>query len=31
MLQNIFVGALLVIVVAAGAFGWWIDNGSDKK
>ena len=27
MIQNIFVGLLGVIVVAAGIWGWWIENG----
>ena len=27
MVQNIFVGLLGVAVVAAGIWGWWIENG----
>ncbi len=26
MLENIFVGLLVVISVGAGIFGWWVDN-----
>lgn len=33
--QDIFVGILCVIAVAAGVWGWWVDNGGsfrkDKK
>ncbi len=32
MAQNIFIGVLCVVVLAAGVWGWWIDNGrTDKK
>ena len=27
MILNIFVGIMFVIVIAAGFWGWWIDNG----
>ena len=28
---NILVGVIIVICVAAGIFGWWIENGDDEK
>ena len=32
MVQNIFVGVLCVIVLAAGVWSWWVDNrGSFEK
>lgn len=27
MILNIFAGIMFVIVIAAGFWGWWIDNG----
>ena len=27
MILNIFVGIMFVIAIAAGFWGWWIDNG----
>lgn len=32
MVEDVFVGVLVVIVLAAGAWAWWIDNrGNSKK
>lgn len=32
MIENIFVGVLVMIVLAAGIWAWWIDNrGSFRK
>lgn len=31
MVQNILVGVLIVCVLAAGAFGWWVDNKSSGE
>lgn len=35
MIQNIFVGVLIAVVVAAGVWCWWAENGpasqKDKK
>lgn len=35
MIENIFVGIMFIIAVAAGIWGWWIENGNssskDKK
>lgn len=35
MIENIFVGIMFVVAVAAGIWGWWIENGhastEDKK
>ena len=32
MLSNILVAIMCVIALAAGVFGWWMENGgSDKK
>ncbi len=29
--QDIFVGVLCVLALAAGFWGWWIDNGGSNK
>lgn len=31
MAQNIFIGVLCVVVLVAGVWGWWIDNGKSDK
>lgn len=31
MAQNIFIGVLCAVVLAAGVWGWWIDNGRTDK
>lgn len=31
MAENIFVAVMIVVVVAVGAFAWWIDNSGKKK
>lgn len=31
MFQNIIAGVLCVIVLAAGVWGWWVDNGGTFK
>ena len=31
MIQNIFIGFMLVIAIGAGIFGWWMDNGSTRE
>lgn len=31
MIQNIFVGVMCVIVAAVAVWGWWLENGSEKK
>ena len=31
MIQDIFVGILCVIMVAAGVWCWWVDNGGTFK
>lgn len=31
MFMNIFVVIMIIVVIAAGAFGWWIDNGKSRK
>ncbi len=32
MIQDIFVGVLIVAVVAAGVWCWWVENGrTDRK
>lgn len=30
MVQNIIVGVLFAMMIGAGAFGWWLENGKDK-
>ena len=29
--QDIFVGIICVLALAAGVWGWWVDNGSSFK
>lgn len=29
--MDIFVGIMAVIVAGAGIWGWWIENGSNKR
>ena len=31
MIQNIFVGVMCVIVAAVAVWGWWLENGPEKK
>ena len=31
MLQDIFVGAMCVIVAGVAVWGWWLDYGPDKS
>ncbi len=31
MLQDIFVGAMCVIVAGVAVWGWWLENGPDKS
>ncbi len=31
MVQNIIVGVLFVAMAGAGAFGWWLENGKEKR
>lgn len=30
-MMDIFVGIMAVIVIGAGIWGWWLENGSNKK
>lgn len=29
--MNIFVGVMVIIAVGAGIWGWWMENGPEKK
>lgn len=31
MIQNIFVGVMCVVVAAVAVWGWWLENGPEKK
>jgi hypothetical protein len=31
MMQDILVGAMAVIAIAVGIFGWWLENGTHGK
>jgi uncharacterized protein HemX len=31
MIQNIFVGILIVIAIGAGIWGWWSERGNTKE
>lgn len=31
MAENIFVAVIAIVVIGAGVFCWWIDNGGNKK
>ena len=31
MVQTVFVVAMIIVAIAAVAFGWWLDKGGQKK